>query len=232
MRERVRRLAHDLSELTYVDADVDYALQDAFEELLDRILAEPAAMPALLSATTGAEPEDPDAMELPTDCLRLLKVQARATGATYWQDLQQLGQEVAGLLPEDASDRTATWAALGLSERIAPPGCLSVALGYLVEPEGGETLALVPEGLTGVEVRMVYLAKPTWPTAARDAVELPDGADEILELLAADKLTADEPRDDKRMAIYRSRIEARWQRWTMGRARGLVPRGQEVAGVI
>lgn len=226
MRERVRRLAHDLSEQTYTDGDVDAALEDAYHDMVDRMLDQPMAGWALHRVSAGEVPEDAAAIALPEGCLRLLRVQVRLASGV-WADLPRLAGR-GWACAEDLAARTATGLAVALGARTAPPGG-SMPAGYRVL-EDGTGIALVPEGVTGATVRMCYLGEPAWPTVGQDAVALPAGADELLELLGADKLTADEPRDDKRMAVYTARFEARWARWAAGRARGAVPRGQQVAG--
>jgi len=228
MRERVRRLGHDLTQQTYDSALLDDALLDAFHDLMDRLLADERAQWVLYRVTEGEVPADGSAVALPEGCLRLLKVQARLSDGT-WCSLPRLPG--AGWVPaEDVAARTATGVALGISGRVLGlTGATGMPAGWRPN-EDGESVALLPTGVAGATIRMGYLAAQEWPVAARESVALPEGADELLELLAADKLTADEPRDEQRMAMYMTRFEARYGRWSAGRARGAVPRGQQVAG--
>jgi hypothetical protein len=234
MRLRVRRLAHDMKtstqERTYSDADVAVALSDSLRELVDRLLADDRGRWSLLVLGEALEISTAEAageIELPEECLRLELVQ-RLREDGQWVRLRRLPEAVP------------TAEVMALSRR------LSADLGYRALPgeaggegcpagwrasEDGLSIALWPWG-TGdaVTVRLGYLAEPAWTLTETARIPLPTGADEIVELMAGDKLTADEPRDEKRMAIYRARLDGRYLRWVGGRARGKVDRGQAVAG--
>lgn len=230
MRERTRRLAHDLKTTrTYDTEDLDDALRDALLDLVDQLLGDSTGLWALYRVTAGSVPADTGAVALPEDCLRLLRVEALESDGTTWRRLP-LVQSRSLAAGDDPLVWTATAAGIGLAARLGVAGGAgSVASGFRVL-EDGSGIALVPQGVAAPTLRLGYLGEVDFPAAKTAAVALPAGADELLELLAADKLTADEPRDEKRMVMYQSRFAARYRRWTEGRARGAVPRGQLVAG--
>jgi hypothetical protein len=235
MRSRVRRLAHDLytaeTERTYENEDVDWALEDALNELSDRLLADDLGRWSLLTVgeeTEIATTEAAAAVELPADCLRLERVEwfdDDVDDEDEWRVLPQLSQ------PPPPAD------VMALSRQTSVEvgyrtvaGSAGRAVGWRVN-EPGDSIRLYPwDSVDSMTIRLVYLAEPVWAGTATSRLGLPVGADEIVELMAADKLTADEPRDEKRMVMYRARLDGRYQRWVMGRARGKVDRGQRIAG--
>jgi hypothetical protein len=232
MRLRVRRLAHDLktatAEKTYPDGDVDVALSDSLRELTDRLLADEVGRWALLTVgedlavTTAAEAAQ---VELPEECLRLEWVQWLGEEGD-WLELPRLGL-VWPSADVRASMSRQTSVVLGFR---TVAGTVGGARGWRPN-EDGLSVRLWPwdegEALT---IRLVFLGAPGWGLTATSRLGLPEGADELLELMAGDKLTADEPRDEKRMVLYRARLDGRYGRWVAGRARGKIDRGQLVAG--
>lgn len=231
MRQRVRRLAHDLhtatGEKTYSDPDVDVALEDALGELTDRLLADDLGRWALVKESEGVVVETAGAaaaIALPEDCLRLEQVR-RMDAEGQWRMVRRAGCDWPGKMGMAGSRETS----VELGYRVL---AVTDGGGKVWEPdEVGSFIRLRPWGTGDAEtIRFVYLAAPEWAGTATSRLALPDGADQLVELMAADGLTADEPRDEKRMAIYRARVDGRYQRWVQGRARGKVDRGQKVAG--
>lgn len=227
MKARVRRLAHDLAQKSYDAVEVGFALEDALSDLVDRLLDDDLGMASLLAVGDAADPDDSTSVDLPDDCLRLLRVEAQLSDGSW----RELPRRDAGEYPVD-DDVTAFSATAALVEEAGEMYAgASVPVGFALLADG-EGIELLPREITGVTMRFVYLREVEMPTVSTDCVALPNGADEILELIAADKLTADEPRDQKRMVMYNTRLESRYSRWVKGRGRGKVDRSQQIAGEL
>jgi hypothetical protein len=217
MAEVVQALAHDSSNNTYAGALVAARMGDAYNDLVDQIMAHPMARRCLYKV--GAATTSADEIELPSDCKRLLSMEWYVEDDEEWILLPKNDQ--GSFPPAAAFPRSATFAITrGTTATAGDP------LTWRASPDGDSVL-IYPLDAEG-SVRFVYLAKPVWVAADNAAMTLPDGADELLEYLAAEKLIAAEPQDPKRIRTYAAYYAARFRTWAAGIGAGRIDHTQRV----
>ena len=220
MSTMVSALAHDRTQKTYVAAMVAARLRDAFRDLVDRMLADPLAIRCLRKV--GEETAVADRLTLPADCARLLRVELWNETDEEWFPLPNDQQgAMGGVAP---LPRSATFEILGSSYAGASPRT------WRADADGAAIL-LWPLEATGT-VRLVYIRLPAWPAGSAGLMDLPEGADELVEYLAADKLIAMEPQDQRRLQTYASFFSARYQTWREGVTRGRIEQTQRYVAEV
>lgn len=215
MTDVVQALVHDTTGKTYGATLVAARLRDAHRDLLDRMMADPLASRCLLAV--GDATDAAEEVELPAACARLLRVEWYDDSSARWLRLptrQQCPEPDAPL-----SLRSSTFEILG-TEGVSG----MVPLNWR-SAEDGASILLHPPECEGT-IRLVYLATPAFPAGAAYELDLPEGADELVEYLAADKLCAMEPLDQKRLQTYAALFSARYATWRQGLAAGRVDRTQ------
>lgn len=211
----VRELAHDRTGKTYGNSMVGYRVRDAYADLLDRIMADPMAAKCLLKE--GDATDVADEIDLPSDCGRLLRMERYDTDREEWFSLRT-DQQGAIYGSDGYMPRSATFQTMGQTIPDYHPLTWRSA-------QDGNSVLLWPTGSSGT-VRFVYLARPAFPAGDRGVLPLPDGADELVEYLAADKLISLEPVDSKRIQTYAAYFATRFGTWREGAAAGKIDRTQ------